>query len=386
MESIAERVRFHPLSPDMKRLYLPLVILIPGLLHADSITLKNGRELKGDVINDGPDGVLIDYYVTATIKDQKLVSRDDIAVLRVVPPDEKAFSDLGDLSSPPGVLDTSFYDALIEKKIPEYLAKYPYSRHLGELRTALSKLEAERSRIRQGDRKIDGNWITASAIEADPYESKATIQFATIKEKAQANDPVGVLQGYELIEKTYPGARILPDAVDVAIKQLDLLESKLAQARTNYDILDKKRQKAIAMAPADQAKEIKDALDKDAALAKLSIATAQSDGSKFYPVFPNNKEALEGLQTLINVERARLLILQKTPMRDGINAAQEASKLASSGKTQQAKEKLATAQKLWPANHDLAMLSAQLDQMAKADAAEAARQKAQPSASPSPKK
>ena len=370
----------------MKPLFLLLFVQIPGLLLADSITMKNGQEIKGEVISDGPDGVLIDYYVTATIKDQKLVPKDEIAKISVIPPDEKAFADLGSLTAPSSVLDTSFHDALIEKKIPEYLAKYPYSRHLGELRSALGQLEAERSRIRQGDRKIDGAWIPVSAIEADPYQTTSMIQFATMKEKAQANDPVAALQGYELIEKTYSGSRILPDAIIVALKQLDVLQDKLTQARINYDILDKKRQKAIALAPADQAKEIKDALDKDAALAKSSIIAAQSDGSKFFPVFPNNKEALEALKSLIDTERTRLLLLQKTPMRDGISATDEASKLVAAGKTQQAKDQLSSAQKLWPANHDLAKLTAQIDQMAKAEAAEAARQKAQPSATPAPKK
>lgn len=370
----------------MKPLFLLLLVQIPGLLLADSITMKNGQEIKGEVISDGPDGVLIDYYVTATIKDQKLIPKDEIAKISVIPPDEKAFADLGSLTAPPSVLDTSFHDALIEKKIPEYLAKYPYSRHLGELRAALGQLEAERSRIRQGDRKIDGAWITVSAIEADPYQTTAMIQFATMKEKSQANDPVAALQGYELIEKTYSGSRILADAVVVALKQLDVLQDKLSLSRINYDILDKKRQKAIALAPADQAKEIKDALDKDAALAKSSISAAQSDGSKFFPVFPNNKEALEALKTLVDSERTRLLLLQKTPMRDGINATDEASKLVAAGKTQQAKDQLVSAQKLWPANHDLAKLTAQVDQMAKAEAAEAARQKAQPSATPASKK
>lgn len=360
-----------------------LFVLIPRLLVADSITLKNGQEIKGDVISDGPDGVLIDYFVTATIKDQKLIPRDDIARISVISPDDKAFAELGSLAAPPSVLDTSFHDALIEKKIPEYLAKYPYSRHVGELRVALGQLEAERSRIRQGDRKVDGAWITVSSIEADPYQTTAKIKFAAMKERAQANDPVAALQGYELLEKNYPGSRILPDAVDAALKQLDFLQDKLVQARVNFDILDKKRQKAIALAPADQAKEIKDALDKDAALAKSSINAAQSDGSKFFPVFPNNKEALEALKTLIETERARLVALQKTAMRDGIGAADEGFRAAAEGKLQQAKDQLAAAQKLWPANHDLAKLAAQLDQMTKA---EASRQKAQTSASPSPKK
>jgi hypothetical protein len=370
----------------MKQIVLLAFLLLATVARADTITLKDGRELKGDVIEDGPDGVLIDYFVTATIKDQKLVSKEDISKLSVIPADEKAFADLGSLTSPSTVLDTSFYDVLIEKKIPEFFAKYPYSRRLAELRKNQETLVEERSRVRQGDRKIDGSWITSSEIESDPYQITARIQFATMKDKAQENDPVAVLQGYEMIEKSYPGARVMPQALDTALLQMDVLQDKLNQALTNYDILDKKRQKAIAYAPADQAKEIKDAMDKDAAIAKAAAAAAQLDGTKFFPVFPNSKEALDALKAVIDSERTRLLTLQKTPMRDGLAATDAASKLAAAGKTQQAQEQLTQAQKLWPANRDIIKLTTQLDQMAKADAAEAARLKALPSATPSPKK
>lgn len=369
------------------KILIPLIfLLIPHLVLADSVTLKNGQEIKGDVISDGPEGVLIDYFVTATIKDQKLISKDDIARISVIPPDEKAYGELGNLTSPPTMLDTSFLDSLIEKKIPEYLAKYPYSRHLAELRNTLAQLEAERSRIRQGDRKIDGSWVTVSAIEEDPYQTTSKIRFASMKEKSQANDSVAALQAYELLEKAYPGSAVMPDAVDAALKQMDVLQEKLNQARINYDIIDRKRQKAMALAPADQAKEIKDALDKDAALAKSAMAASQADGSKFFPIFPNNKEALDSLYTLIDTERVRLIALQKIPMRDGINAIDEASRLVAAGKIQQAKDQLALSQKLWPANHDLSKLTSQIDQMTKAEAADGAKQKAMQSVTPSPTK
>jgi hypothetical protein len=369
-----------------KRCTLLFCLLSGQVLFGDSVTLKNGKEIKGDVISDGPEGVLIDYYVTKSIKDQKLVPRDEIAKVSVIPPDEKAFGDLGSLTSPANVLDTSFHDSLIEKKIPEYLAKYPYSHHLGELRAALGRLEDERSRIRKGDRKIDGTWITVSSIESDPYQTKAKIQFIALKEKAQASDSVGALQTYELIEKDYPGSRVMPDALEVALNQLDLLQFKLTQALADYDFLDKKRTNVVANAPADQAKEIKDALAKEALLTKEAIASALSDGTKFFPIFPNNKEAMGNLITLINSERTRLTALQKIPMRDGINATDEGFKLATAGKLPQAKEQLAMAQTFWPANRDIGKLTAQLDQMAKAEAAEIERQKAQSAASPAPKK
>lgn len=363
---------------------LPALLLCPVFsVVADSITLKDGKVLKGDVINDGPDGVLIEYFVTSTIKDQKLVAKDEIATISVTPSDEKAFQDLGSLASPQTILDTSFHDQLIEKKIPEYLKQYPYSRHLTELREDLRSLEAERARLRQGDRRINGAWIEAAKIEADPYQFGAKIQFAEMKDRVDAKDPVGALQSYELLEKKYPASDVIPDAVDAALKSIDLLQERIGLANTNFDIFEKRRQKTLANARADQAKELRDAMEKDAALAKKAMAAASADGSKFFPVFQNNREALDALQTLVTAEKARLIQLQKTPMREGIAAAGEASRLLAEGKLKEAQEQLELSQKLWPANIENAKLKEQLDLSLKAQAEAAKKQVSSPSPSPS---
>jgi len=342
---------------------LAALLLCPVLsLMADSISLKDGNVLKGDVINDGPDGVLIEYFVTSTIKVQKLVAKDEIAMISVTPSDEKAFQDLGSLATPQTVLDTSLHDQLIEKKIPEYLKQYPYSRHLTELREDLRSLEAERARLRQGDRRIDGAWIEAAKIEADPYQFGAKIQFAEMKDQMQARDSIGALKAYELLEKKYPASDVIPDAVDAALNEINLLQGRIGLANANFDIFEKRRQKTLAKARADQAKELRDAMEKDAALAKKAMATAAADGSKFFPVFQNSREALDALQELVTAEKTRLIQLQKTPMREGIAASREASRFLAEGKLKDAQEQLALSQKLWPINIDNTKLKASLEQ------------------------
>jgi hypothetical protein len=352
----------------MKRYLIPAFCLVSSLVMADSITLKSGEELKGDVINEGPDGILIDYYVTPTIRDQRLVSRDDIVKMSVIAPDDKAYAELGSLTPPATLLDTSFHDSLIEKKIPDFLTRYPYSKHLTELRARLASLATERSRIREGDRKVEGTWYTHAQLEADPYQTTAMLQSASIKERALAGDPVAALQQYELLEKNFPGSKVFPDALDAAVEQIDRLKDRLAKARSDFDVMDKKRQAALALARADQAKELKDAIDRETATTKAAMLKSQADGTKFFPVFSGNKESLDALQTLADTERLRLVTLQKTPIRDGLKASAEASRLAEAGSLKDAQDQLAAAQKLWPANHDVVVITAQLDQKNKAAA------------------
>ena len=348
------------------------VLAIMSPVQADTLTLKDGREIKGEILSETPDAVLIEYHVTPTIKDQKSFSRDEIASVQAVPADEKAFREIGSLIPPNTVLDTSYYDLLIDKKIPEFLERYRYSKHLVELREDLHLLEQERSRVRRGDRKIDGIWITAAQIAADPYQSGARISFSEMRELASTNDTIGAMQTYELLEKNFPGSAVMPDAVGLAQLQLDQLQEKLTLAKTNFEIIDKRRQSALLAAPADQAKEIKDALQKEQLAAKSALDTATADGSKFFPIFQNTKESMDALQTLIIAEKGRLAVLQKIPMNEGIEASKKCAKLITDGKLKEAQDALSQSQTLWPANIDNTRLKQQLDDLAKSETAQSA--------------
>jgi hypothetical protein len=353
-------------------LCLLIVASVAVTLRADVITLKNGREIKGEILNETPDAVQIEYYVTPTIKDQKFYSRDEIAHMVAIPADEKAFLAIGNLSTPNTVLDTAFYDQLIDKKIPEFLGCYRYSKHLAELREDLHSLDAERSRVRRGDRRINGVWITAAQIASDPYQSGAKIKFAEIKELAATNDCVSSLQTYEMLEKEFPGAEVMPDAIALAQNQIDQLQEKLSLAKTNFEIIDKRRQRALLLAPADQAREIKDSLQNEKLAATNALATATADGAKFFPIFQNSKESMDALQTLITAEKTRLTALQKIPMTEGLAASSQCARLVSEGKLKEAQDLLTQSQTLWPANIENTRLKLRLDDLAKSLAASTA--------------
>ena len=364
----------------MSKYPMVLMVLLAAtvrVLQADSITLNNGKIISGEILSDSPDGILIEYYATTTIKDQKTFPRDDIVSVVKEPADEKGFKALGNLVSPNTLLDTSFCDELIMKKIPQFLNKYPYSKHLAKLRTTLTTLEGERDRLRVGDRKIAGIWISADEISSDYYQLGAKIKYTEIKQQALEKNTLGALQSCEVLEKSYPGSVVMPDTIDLALNQCNQLQATLDKARSDFDVLNKRRQKAIELAPGDQALEIKNAIEAENQNAKNAIQNALADGSKFFPVFPNNKEALDALQTLITSETARWTLLSKTPMRDGITASKNCAAAVAQGDLKTAHEQLALSEKLWPVNAENAKLNHLVEGLAKSQtAAEAAKIKA----------
>ncbi len=370
-------------SPNPTTRFLLCLFFLSEVCFADSLLLKDGREFTGEIISDTPNEGVIEYFVTPTINDQKTVSREEIAKVVTVKEEEKLFLALGDRATPATVLDTSFYDPLIDKNIPEFIKRYPYSRHIAELREDLRSLTAERERVSQGERRIDGVWITAAQIAADPYQSRAKIQCAEIKLMALESDPLGALKEYEHLEASYPGARVMPQALDLALSQLDQLQGELVKPRSNFEIIDQERKKSLASAPADQAKEVKDSLAQEALTAKIAMANAAADGSKFFPIFPNSKEALDALQSLIISERARLTLLQAIPMRESLKTTQNAARLITLGQWKEAQAQLDIAAKSWPDNAEIAAFKKKIEEAKKLDEASKAAAAAASSASPS---
>lgn len=363
--------------------FLILLTAMVRILQADSITLNSGKVITGEILSDSPDGILIEYYATPTIKDQQNVPRNEIANVVKIQPDAKDYKALGSLLSPKTLLNTSFHDELITKKIPNFVRKYPYSSHVTELRSTLVTLEAERERLRAGDRRINGIWISAAEINADPCQLGARIKYAELTELASDNNALGALQSCEMLEKNFPGTAVLPDTIDLGLTQLTKLQTILDKAKSDFDVLNKRRQKALELAPGDQVIGIKRAIETENQNVKDTIKNALADGSKFFPVFPNNKEALDTLQTLITSETARWTLLSKTPMRAGIVASKDGAAAVAQGDLKTAQEQLTLSEKLWPANAENAKLKQQVEGLAEskkaaaaAAAAEAANNKA----------
>lgn len=342
------------------------------LLQADVVVLKDGTTITGEVVGETSESVTIEYQATKTIKDQKTISKLEIDRVEKISPDEKAFQELGSLETPANVVDTAFYDKLVRNKLPDFIAKYPDSGRNAQACERLKTLQEERARVEKGDRRFDSVWITAAEIAADPYQAGAMVQHLRVKESASAGNPVESLRAYELLEKNYPGSAVMPDAVGLALKQLDLLQSQVQLAKVNGVIELKRISNAIATARADEAKIMKGDLERDANLAKEVAKAAGADGTKFFPVFQKNKEALDALQAIITAERARLLQFQTTTMRQSISAAKEGLQMVHKEQLREAREQLALSQKIWPANHDNIQLKNAIDRAESAQASKGA--------------
>ena len=223
----------------MKLTYPSLLVflLIPsmGVVFADTVLLKDGSKIEGTIVEEGTNGVTIEYQATPTIKDQKVIARSDINRVEKNTPDQKEFQDLGSLETPATVTETaSFYDPMIDK-LTKFIEKYPDSSFNPQVCERLKALKDEQTKVSAGACRLDGVWITSSESAAEPYQTGALIKYTHIKAAAASNNPVMALKGYELLEKNYPGSAVMPDAVTSALQQLQQLQQQLNAAKASVD-------------------------------------------------------------------------------------------------------------------------------------------------------
>lgn len=369
------------MNPIRRALMLFFLSPMVGGVFADTLILKDGTKIRGEILEEGPNGITIECRVTPTIKDQKIVAKSDIERVEKVSPDQKAFQELGSLDTPPTVTTTAFYDPLIDE-LTKFTEKYPNSAHNSEACERLKTLTEERDRVQRGDRRLESVWISASEMAAEPYQTGALVKFTSIKAVAASNNAVDALKGYELLEKSYPGSAVMPDAVTIALQQLQQLQSQVWVAKANVEIELKNISNSITAfekTRADEAKKLKDAMVQYESNAKSAMTAASADGSKFFPVFHKSRESLTALQTLILAERARLNQLPLPTMRAGIAAAKEGLRMIKEEKPKEARDQLALSQRLWPANYDntkLKLLADRLDVVIAANGSEEVKQKA----------
>lgn len=351
----------------------PMVAFVSlAMTKADTVTLKDGSELTGVIVSESAEEIVVETVVSSGSKDQKKIPVGKILGIKKAREDENAFLLLGDLSSPQTLTDVAVYDVLLETTIPGYIAKYPYSRNVQKLRDTTTQYEQERKRLLAGDRKIDGVWFTADQIKnepakfevslaamqlkSDPMQAEAARQFNEMKDRAQKDDPVSALKTYELLERDYPGSRVLPDALTLAKQQMEVLQQKIAMARENFDVFEKRRLAALASAKAEEAKEIKDALDNEVLVAKEAMETASKDGTKFFPLFQNSKDSMKSLQDVLVSEKKRVSQLPVALMRQSLAYSKEARRKLDAGELSEAKALLSQSQSSWDKNAECPLI------------------------------
>ena len=231
----------------MKIGFRPLLIaamLTGSVAQADTIVLKSGKKIEGQVISEDAKSYLVEIMVTKTIKDEQRIAKNLVEEIIRKTEDTKELAEITPLTPTPDLLPQANYEKRITK-VKAFITKFPQSTHLEKARKILSTLQAEHKVVASGGIKLDGQVIPASALKANAYDISARILFNDISRLATAKHYRKALLKWELLEKDYKNSAAYQKALPLIKKSLRSYSAQLKQLVDTLDIRTAKRETAL---------------------------------------------------------------------------------------------------------------------------------------------
>lgn len=340
--------------------WLPAIaaVLVQVSAFADTVTLRSGEKLEGKVVSETAAEVTIDVQISASITDQKSIPRAQIQKVEKATPDMIAFQTIKNYKPGPTSRPVNDYDLLITA-LQNFQKQFPNSVHGAEVQLDLDALEQEKARVTAGDFRVGTTWLSPEEAAKQRYQIEAEQLFNEMKTVAQA-DAIGALNLFEKIEKTFPGSRIYPDAIDLARRILAAFGPDVERRLQILKLETEKFVQTLAALQEPQKTQTMTAVRREQAQYDAALAQADKVALKWKPFIPRSEKSLTALKALIPTESTRLAALPVAQMRSSIEQAEKARAALGAKDPATADTLLKAAAAAWPANQSLVALQADL--------------------------
>ena len=148
--------------------------LLAGVARADTIKLKDGTVLEGEILSETPTNLSVEVVLAGgrIISTEVLALTNIAGIVRLTPAEKRARlmqREFARMQAYALNSNTSFavdyYDRVITDIFRRFLNEYPGSPHAAEVTERLTQWQAERDRVASGLTKFGGDWLNRAAFE-----------------------------------------------------------------------------------------------------------------------------------------------------------------------------------------------------------------------------
>jgi hypothetical protein len=342
------------------RFFLILLCLtgVAAGTRADTITLRNGDRIEGSITNETPAEVTVKYQVSAGISDERVIRKTEILKVDRIAADETAYRAIMDFQPGKSSFQPAQYDGMISA-LQGFIVQFPESVHGKAAEKAMTALGVEKKKVDAGEVKFDGVWLSREEAQKQQVQIGGNAIFAAMKSANARGDAIGALNALVQLEKNFPGAKVMPDAVSLAQQILAALKPAAERALATYKHTNAERARGVAAAgPAEKAEMIA-AFQRDQTRAEAAI-TAATAAKTWPPFMTGSDKSIAAILAKIPAEAKRLEAIPVADMRESIKLADKARIEFASKNVETASDLLQQVLKLWPANELGLQLKAQI--------------------------
>ncbi len=332
--------------------FLPLVALLTSMvctpLFADTITLTSGQKLEGKIINETATDITIEVKVSAAVTDEQTIPKSTVAKIEKEQPDEIAWLALKNLKPGVNSLPLAQYDVVL-RPLQGFVNEYPQSAHAAEASQLLATFTAEKKRVDDGEVRLGEKWLTKEDVDKERYQIGGLLGFQYMRSQRAAGDLIGALNSFEQIEKTYPGAKTYPDAVDAARETLVALKATVERALQTFQTRKAEFDAGLANSSELQKPELLAARERELAKGEAAVLAADKAKLKWPVLVMSSDKNLDAIAKKIPNEVQRLARIEVAKLRQSSQLAEQAQKELAA-KDAAAQASISQALALWPAN------------------------------------
>jgi predicted negative regulator of RcsB-dependent stress response len=328
-------------------LILPLLLCLCAALRADTVILKNGDKLEGKILGETDTELTMSVQVTATIKDERTVKKDEIEKVLKIQPEEEAWAALGNLTPGNESLERDDYDR-VKAALQYFITSFPQSGYAKVAKERLDLFTAEQKRVNDGEVKLDGKWLSKENVQEERVQVGGRILLNRMKRAAGAGQLTDAMAIFDQMEKGFRGSAGYPDAIELARRILPSVKAAVEQrqAQVKRRIADEKQR--LTTSKGAEHDQLDALIKQEQATTTATLAAIERAGVKWLPLQPANERSLTALAARTTAETTRLNGLNTEKMREAVKAAEEAATALSIGKPEDAGKALQAATAAWP--------------------------------------
>ncbi|HRH95127.1 MAG TPA: hypothetical protein PLB55_04300 [Prosthecobacter sp.] len=281
-----------------------------GFLHADVVTLKDGRKLEGNILSESADAIRMRYKLTPKIWDEKDIQRSEIAEGGILKqkPEEVELIELKKLVPTQDLLTAEKYEQIIQDRLRPFVNRYPGTKEAAEVEKLVAAMQEEKEKVVAGGIKLESKWLTPDEAKAESLNIKAYGLRAAMMEKAEAKDYSGALKEFDKLTNPQSGnvaSIYYPKAVEEAIAVLTKYEAQIEQMIKDQPTLQKMRDENTKKLIEPDLSRMKDAVKREGEVWKTTYEQERKS-SKWFTPYKYDLPSLKSLSQSIITEKNRL--------------------------------------------------------------------------------
>jgi tetratricopeptide (TPR) repeat protein len=299
--------------------------------EADTFVLKDGSRIEGSIIREDATSYLIEVRVSKSIKDERVVAKDNIVKMEAEKKDLTAFDPISHYIPLPDALTADEYAARIAT-VEKFLKDYPDSSKASQARAILSILKNEANEILAGGIKFNGKVITAVEYRANVLDIDAGIHEARIRTLLKDGRYIEALRAFSAFDREFPNTKARAALLPAILQTINGYLAQNAQSLAGYDARVKEREISLQRMQPEDRRKTQEALAEEAAELDKQLKAEKEAKVGWVTPHPSCKLSLEETMTFGKQEITRLSAAAKpqavdagAAFRDALRAIQKST-------------------------------------------------------------